>query len=216
MDIIKAERPQKQKKFRKSKSKSKNKPKQDKKIKSAFDALCVKHQEFVVNYIANFGNGAKTWQIVHPECTNYNSACTSSSRLLRNVKVKAAIDERYSQLWKEKDSETEKSITYQLIKGLGSVDLSDIVDITTGDLIVNDLKALPPEARAAIQEIEHTEVETKFGVNKKYRIKLAPKLQALEMRAKIQKILDTKSEISFDVTVIPAKRPEKQKEQDNE
>lgn len=198
------------------KKKTKEKPKPEKKEECAFDKLKIEHQNFVKEYVRNFAVGYKAYKCVYPNVTD-EVARASASRLLSNVNVKQAIEDEYKRIWKEKDSEIEKSKTFQMIHTLGSSDISDIVDLRDGTLIVKSLKDIPPEARQCIQSLEYIKKETQHGIDENIKVRLHPKQPALELRAKIQKMIDPKDNAQqLEITIKPAERPDKKKEESEE
>lgn len=58
--------------------------------------LLLRHEAFIEAYLGCL-NGTQAWMEVHPEAS-YNVASQSSSRLLRNVKIKAELDKRFGEL----------------------------------------------------------------------------------------------------------------------
>lgn len=57
--------------------------------------MLLRHRSFIDNYLICF-NGTQAYQLAHPDCT-YDSASVSSSRLLRNVKIKAELEKRFKE-----------------------------------------------------------------------------------------------------------------------
>lgn len=47
---------------------------------------------FVLQYLANHGNGAAAYRASHPNCRSDNAAAAAASRLLRNVKVRNFLE----------------------------------------------------------------------------------------------------------------------------
>ncbi len=162
---------------------------------------------FVKEYVSNYGNGTKAYLLAYPGVT-YDSARALSAKLLTNANIKNAIAEEYNKIWEGKDSEIEKSKTYLMIHALSNSDITDIIEIDNGNLRVKPFNEIPISARQAIQSIEYNEKETQYGIDRRIRIKLHPKLQALELRAKLQGMLDTKNEFSGEIKVLPADRQE--------
>lgn len=60
------------------------------------DDLLLRHEKFIDAYLECL-NGTQAWQDVHPEAS-YAVASQSASRLLRNVKIKAELERRFSEL----------------------------------------------------------------------------------------------------------------------
>lgn len=195
---------------------AKKKKKSSNKSTSAFDKLSIKHKLFVAEYIRHFGVAYKAYMAVYKSAT-VESARAKSSLLLTKVNVKRAIEEKYQKVYNNIQSEVEKAKTYQLINNLGSSNIFDIVDLEKGILLVKDLKDIPVEAQEWIKDIEMVEKETKDGVDRFIKVKLHSKLNALELRAKIQKLLDPKAEAQpIDIKIIPARRPKRKIEKESD
>lgn len=192
------------------------KEKKDKYVESpSFKLLNEKQKEFVYNYVKNLGNGTRAYLEAYPN-SSYDAATVSAIRLLANDRIKEAIQEYYKKIWKEKDSELEKTKTYQLIHSIGESDISDVIDLEDGTLTVKNLKDIPVSARHAIQSIKRVERTTKEGIDVNLEVKMHPKLQALELRAKLQKMIEDKAELTGELIVIPAVRPDRKKEKEIE
>ena len=172
-----------------------------------------RYRLFAKEYVARFGNAKRAYMAVYPN-SKENSAEANGIRLISNDKVKQFIKEEYEKIFKEKDTEIEKSKTYRMIHCLGDSDISEVVDMEGGTLEVKSLSEIPEHARQAIQAVKYREKETKDGMERVIEVKMHPKLQALELRAKIQGMFQDKMELSGDIVVKPAERPEKKKESD--
>jgi hypothetical protein len=59
------------------------------------DDFLLRHMAFVEEYLVCF-NGTQAWLLTHPG-TDYNTASVSSSRLLRNAKIKRELEKRFSE-----------------------------------------------------------------------------------------------------------------------
>jgi phage terminase small subunit len=176
--------------------------------KPAFEQLKAEHQHFVKQYVINFGKAYKAYMAAYPKA-KATTAAVEANRLLNNPKIKEAIEDEYKKIWKEKDSEIERSKTYQMIHVLGNSDIADVIDLEGGTLTVKNLNDIPPEARQSIQSIEYIKKETQNGTDENIKVRLHSKLQALEMRAKIQKLIDKDPPQQLEITIVPAKKPEK-------
>ncbi|MHA1342355.1 MAG: terminase small subunit [Promethearchaeota archaeon] len=187
--------------------KKEKKEKKEKKL-TAFERLSDKHKLFVKNYIKNNGNQTRAYMDSYPKA-KYATARSKGCELVTKDNVKAAIDEEYAKIWKEKDSEIEKGKTYELIKSLGNSDITDIIDLENGTLTVKDISEIPSEARQWIQSLKYTEKSTETGLDRNIEVKLEPKLKALEMRARVQKMVDPKDDTrQIEVIIKPAIRPD--------
>lgn len=183
----------------------------EKKKKKPLSAAEERYKLFAKEYVARFGNAKRSYLAVYPNSKD-NTAEVNGCKLLRNAKVQEYINEEYSKIFKEKDTEIEKSKTYKMIHSLGDSDISDVIDMENGTLEVKSLSEIPDVARQAIQSVKYKEKETKDGVERVLEVKMHPKLPALELRAKLQGMIQDKMELTGDIIVKPAERPEKEKD----
>lgn len=183
---------------------------------SAFDKLSDKHKLFVMNYIKNFGNATKAYLDTYTTSA-YDSARVDASKLLTKSNVKQAIDEEYAKRFKEIQTETEKTKTYQLIKAVADTSIDEVIDMENGTLIVKSLSEIPSYAKHAIQNVELIEKSTPNGVDRTLKVKLHSKLQALKLRAEIQRLIDPKNENQqLEIIIKPAVRPDKKQSKNKE
>lgn len=176
--------------------------------KSALKSLSLKHQEVVLEYFKNMGHARKAYKKVYPKSTDA-AADVSMSKLLRKPKIKAAIAELYHELWGERESELEKSKTYQLVNAIGTTEISDVIEVEEGEFRVKNLSEVSPEAKHAIQSIEITKKTTQYGIDENIKVRMHSKLPALEFKAKLQNMIkDDDSNII--INVVKAVRPDKQ------
>jgi hypothetical protein len=192
----------------------KPKTKKPKKEKSAFSKLSDKHKLFVMNYVRRMGVACKAYMDTYPSA-QYDTARTKGPLLVAKDGIKKAIDEKYAEVYAGILTEVEKTKTYMLIHAISEAEISDVVDLEDGTLKVKDLEEIPPEALHAIQAIEQEEKVTgQGGHSKNLKVKLHPKLQALKMRAEIQKLIDPKAETQpIEIVVVPATRPGEDKDE---
>jgi hypothetical protein len=170
-----------------------------------------KHQQFIKEYINCGGNAVQAYMKVYPKA-QYETAKVNASKLLTITNLIQAIDDEYKKIWPEKDTDIEKSKTYQMIYLLGNSNIADIIDIKNGRLRVKDFKDIPSSALQAIQSIECDERETPNGIHRSIKIKMYSKIQSLELRAKIQRLIDNKIEAPIEIEIKRAVRPIKEDE----
>ncbi len=132
--------------------------------------LTKKQQAFVAEYLVDMNGTQAAIRAGYSKKTARHQA----TRLLSKAHVMAAVEKAF----KKKVARTEISADNVLeeLRRLAFSDVTDYVAAAAGSVVLHDLSELPPEKRAAIQEV----AETKEGV----RFKLASKLQALEALAK--------------------------------
>jgi len=179
------------------------------KAKTILDTLKPEHRAFVAEYVNNCGNGTLAYQAVYKD-VKASTARINASKLLTNTNIIEAIEFEYDKYWKGKDKNIEKNKTYQLIHFCGDVDVADIFD---DEYDIKPLNQIPPASRKAIQSVKKTERTTKYGVDRTVEVTLVNKLSALELRSKMQKMLDTKLEVGdVTITVGLAVRPDDDEE----
>lgn len=176
--------------------------------KSVFDNLKPHHKLFIENYIACLGNGTHAYLQTYHIKKN-NTAAASASRLLKNPNIMKALDEKYCEIWKNKNSDLEKTKTYLMIHAIGESDITDVVEFKNA-IRIKELKDIPIAARHSIQSIESIEKIGKDGCTQNIiKIKMHPKLEALKFRAKIQGMTGYKIEDDMDIIVSPSEKPQK-------
>lgn len=169
--------------------------------------LSDKHKLFIENYVKNYGNGTRAYMDTYPNA-KYNTARVKASMLVTKVNIKKAIDKAFHEVYKDIQTETEKTKTYQLIHAVGNSTIADVVDLEKGTLKVKDLSEISLDGLHSIQAIEMDEKDSEKGYSKNLKVKLHPKLKALEMRAKVQKLIDPdEDKKKLEITIIPAERP---------
>lgn len=186
--------------------------KKKEKEKSAFESLAPKHQLFVKQYIICNGKGGPAYRQVYT-VKDIFTASVNANRLLKNAKIKQAIDDEYKKIFKDKDSEIEKSKTYKLLHSISDTDIDEVIDLENGTLTVKDLSEIPRSAIPAIQSIKRHKKETAYGTDDMLEIKMHDKLKAIELRAKLQGMLEKDVMGSVEIIVRPAVRPDKSKEE---
>jgi phage terminase small subunit len=187
------------------------KNKKEVKEKSAFDSLAPKHQLFVKQYIICNGKGGPAYRQVYT-VKDIFTASVNANRLLKNAKIKQAIDDEYKKIFKDKDSEIEQSKTYKLIHSISNTNIADVINLESGTLEVKDISEIPVEAQEAIESIQSREKMGKYGPEKVLIVKMHDKIKAIELRAKLQGMLQDKMELTGEIVVSPAKRPDKKSE----
>ncbi len=173
---------------------------------SAFDTLPQKYKIFIIAYLKNGMNGTKAYMEAYPHVKK-ETAEVNSCRLLRNARVKIVLDEEINKVWKGKDLDIELAKTLTAIRAIAFSNLFDIITIENGNLKVKDMKDIRPEAQLAIKGLDCTEKANEYGIDRKISIRMYSKVPALELLAKIQKMIDNKVEVPLDIVIKPAVRP---------
>jgi len=180
-----------------------------------FEKLKPAERIFVQEYIQSYGCGVEAYQKAFPKAT-YNSAKSNAHKLLTKTYILDAINFLYTKLWRDKDEEFTKSKVYRTIHSIANFDISDVVDLKGGTLTVKDFSEIPNAAIKAIRSIKFKEKPGEFGNEKNLEVTMFDKLKALELLAKIQKMIDKNDDFEGEIIVIPAKRPQKMIEMEQE
>lgn len=180
-----------------------------KKEKSAFDKLSKKHKLFVSHYVGDcLYNATKAYQATY-NTAKYDTAMVNGSNLLRNAKVKLAIDEISKKQFSGIQSDIEKNETYKKIKSLSQMSIDEVIDLAGRTLCVKSLDEIPQHARYAIKTIRYDRKEKDGDINENIYVTFEDKLKALELLAKIQGLLDKdENKQTVEIVVKPAERPE--------
>lgn len=161
-----------------------------------------KHKQFILAVIECGGNGTRAYKMVYPSVKN-STAATNSHKLLKNTYISAAVSEMFEQIWDDRKSQIGQ--TFKNILDIANADIRDIVKYEDG---IMEVKNFSETDTRALQSISQNITETKEGENVNTKIQMYDKLKALSEMAKILKMIDNKIELSGDVIITPAKRPQ--------
>lgn len=181
------------------------------KKESAFDKLSIKHQLFVMNYIKHQGNATRAYMDTYTSA-KYDSARTKGAELFAKVGIKAAINEKYAETYKEIQSDAEKSKTYEMIKAIGNYTIENVLEWDEHDVKLKLADEMEPGTTHIIQSIRKKKKLTKDGVEEEIDVKLVPKLTALKMRAEMQGLMDLDESQNIEIIVKPGRRPSRDNE----
>lgn len=156
------------------------------KKKRKIDLLSAKHKEFVLNYIAFSRNGTKAYSKTYPTA-KFESCMVLASKLLRNVKVKAALEEYYNNLWESKEKEI--GIVFDNLIKLASSDISNVIDYEDGVMKIKEFNDIDT---SIIQQINQTVSDTKEGQRINESIKLYDKTKAISELVRILEMIQEK------------------------
>jgi hypothetical protein len=171
--------------------------------------LTNEQESFVHEYVRCGGKASTAYRSVYPNVKNSTSE-VNSCKLLRNTKIKEAISEEYCKIWKEKDTESFKGSLVAQLNAIRNATIDSMVNIEDGVLTVKDIADIPPEALLAISGIDYSESNTEAGQSKRVSLKLRDSLKAIEMIAKIIKIIDPKADTQqVEIIIKPPVRPDK-------
>lgn len=106
--------------------------------KSSFDLLNDNQKLFVLNYI-KYRVATKAYLAAYANETNpldYDTAKAAASRLLTDVNVSQAIDEKINQIWDTKEKEIGK--IFDELVSLGFSDFKELMEYKDGNLTLKD------------------------------------------------------------------------------
>ena len=188
-----------------------------KKEETAFDKLTDKQKLFVSNYVGPYlYNATRAYMAVFPK-TTYGSAGVESHKLLKNPKIKAAVDEISAKQFADIQSDIAKNETYQKIKALSDMSIEEVVDLVGRTLTVKSLDEIPPNARFAIKSIKYDRKESDSSISENISVTFYDKLNALKLLGEIQGLIDRDAEKQqVEIIVTPAQRPDKKKTEEDE
>jgi len=164
---------------------------------SPWKLLNDKQKLFCLSYLQSF-NATKAYKEAYPSVKNDETAAVSGARLLRNVKVSKAISEKLNSIWSEKEQFIGRTLSE--ILALAFSDMSEVINIKNGSLIMKDLKEVDSRAIQSIKTTRTNDSET-------ITVSLYNKNQALALLAKILNMVTERTEVSGTIEVIPAVRP---------
>lgn len=192
------------KKVRREKQSARKSPAKKKAAVTKLWQPTAKQQRFVEEYPVDF-NGTKA-----AERAGYSkkTAGQQASRLLKNVKIQAAIQKRIGKLTTKAEVSVERVLS-ELVK-VGFANLQDYIRVTSdGDPYV-DLSAMTEYQAAALQEITVEDFKDGRGDDardvRRVKIKMLDKLSALEKLGKYLSMFVDRLKIEGDLTITKIQR----------
>jgi len=168
---------------------------------TAFDSLNNKQKAFVLNYIRNRVSTTAYLEAYSIENTpdNYYTAAAAACRLLKNVKVEAAIQEKFDEIWNEKESDIGK--VFDELKSLGFSDINNIMELRDGVLSVRDFDSIDTRAikKIKIKELKSESTDTRTA--EIIEIELHDKKGSLAEIADILKLKKQQVELSGNAVI---------------
>ncbi len=139
---------------------------------SAYSKLSPKRRAFVDAYFACKFNGTRA---AIDAGYSKKTADRQAERLLRNVEIKSAVEERRQQI--EEENKLKISEVVDELKNIAFADITDAVEWQNNKITLKNSKALLPAVSACIASI--TETPTKHG--KRLSVRFHDKVKALEL-----------------------------------
>lgn len=113
---------------------------------SVFDSLNNRQKAFILNYLES--RVATTAYIdaysTDKKSISYEVAGANACNLLKNPKIKAALQEKFTEIWNNKDQEVGK--IFDEFIALGFSDIKNILNFTDGTLSVKDFDKIDTRA----------------------------------------------------------------------
>lgn len=132
-------------------------------------------EHFVSEYLTHW-NGTKAYMAAYPKVRSENTAAACASKLLRNAKVKARIEEIQSNV-----SEEARTSALRNQKELAKIAYSSLTDFYEDWFTLKDFNQLTDEQKACIAEVSTIErTDPKGNPIKIVKLKLHDKLSAIK------------------------------------
>lgn len=163
-----------------------------------------KHKEFILAYI-ELQNATLAYKKAYPTA-KYSTCGQNGAKLLKDTKTAEAIQEIFDDLWNEKKKEI--GTTFKNLLALANADIKDIADFDGETL---KIKPFSEADTRAIQSIDTIERETKYGPEKISKVRMHSKTAALSDLLKVLEMMQDKSELTGEIIVRPARRPNEEK-----
>lgn len=201
-DVKKAKPKVKTKAKKKVVKKKDKKPESDQPKKIELKDFKPDHQNFILEYIRT-RNAVKSYMLAYPK-TKYEAAGVSSHQLLKSPKISAYIQNYYNNLWESR--KTEIGQTFDNLLKIANADIGSVIEAAGDSVSIKDLRKIDT---SIIQSISQSSSDTKYGVATSLNIRLFDKTKAISELLKVLGMITDKVEHSGEITIVPAKKPEK-------
>ncbi|MFS8368431.1 terminase small subunit [Acetobacter oryzifermentans] len=148
--------------------------------------LTPKQRRFVEEYLSNGENVVAAYRAVYSKAANEKTAWTNGARMLKSTRVAQVIHEAHQRAKKRTDKIMERyAITKENVlrefARIGFSDVTDIVSVKDGQVVVKDTDDVSDDARRAISEISESINESG---DRTIKVKSHSKIAALTALAK--------------------------------
>lgn len=144
-----------------------------------------KQKIFANEYLVDL-NATRAYRVAYPSVKKDETAAQAGSRMLRNVKVAAYIQERMEE--RQKRTEITQDRVLEELAAIAFAKATDYAEVKEGQVIIKDTANLDEQQARAIAGIE----EGKFGI----KVKLNDKEKALELLGRHLGMFKDKLEVS--------------------
>jgi phage terminase small subunit len=165
------------------------------------------HQNFILEYIRT-RNAVKSYMNAYPK-TKYEAAGVSSHQLLKNPKISEYLQNYFDNLWESRKVEIGR--TFDNLLKIANADIGSVIEAAGDSVSIKDLRKIDT---SIIQSISQSSSDTKYGVATSLNIKLFDKTKAISELLKVLGMITDKVEHSGEITIVPAKRPEKKESEE--
>lgn len=144
-----------------------------------------KQKIFADEYLIDL-NATRAYRVAYPSVKKEEAAAVNGSKLLRNTKVAAYIQERMKE--RQKRTEITQDRVLEELAAIAFAKATDYAKVKEGQVIIKDTANLDEQQARAIAGIE----EGKFGI----KVKLNDKEKALELLGRHLGMFKDKVEVS--------------------
>jgi phage terminase small subunit len=175
-----------------------------------FDAIKnIKHKNFILEYV-KCQNATLAYSRAYPS-SKIITAGQNGHQLLKNTKISDAIQEIFNDLWKDKQKKIGE--TFENLLNLANADIKSVVDYQDGELTIKNFDETDTRI---IQSIDVTKEDTKYGEKIVQKVRMHPKTSALSDLLKVLEMMQDKSELTGEIIVRPAVRPDEENTKETE
>lgn len=146
--------------------------------------LTEKQRRFCDEYLIDL-NATRAYMAAYPSTKKEETASVCAAKLLRNAKVKKHLQKRMED--RQKRTEIRQDDVLRELASIAFLDITDIVSVRDGKVLIANTDELPPDKRKMISGIK----EGQYGLE----IKFYDRLKALEMLCKHLGLFDQKDEL---------------------
>lgn len=137
-------------------------------------------------------NATRAYKVAYPRCTKDETAYAAASRMLRNVKVKKYIEKAIEE--RKKRTEVTQDMVINELKAIAFSNATSFANVKDGVVLIDDTNELDENIKKTIVGIK----EGKNGIE----VKMADKMQALEMLGRHLGMFKEKIELSNNTSEI--------------
>lgn len=145
--------------------------------------LTEKQRRFCDEYLIDL-NATRAYMAAYPSVKKEETASVCAAKLLRNAKVKTCLQERMKD--RQERTQIRQDDVLRELASIAFLDISEIVSVRDGKVIISNTDELSPEKRKMISGIK----EGQYGIE----IKFYDRLRALEMLCKHLGMFDQKKD----------------------